>query len=282
MTWWCVTITEQWSWSFRAYPGIWLSVLLLLTPYLVAMYRRTGANPDRGRRVGFFVAGVAVYWIATDWPLGTLGAGYLASAHMLQYLLYCLGAAPLLLLGIPEWMARRIVERLRIYRLVRTLARPLIAGLIFNGVLLLTHAPMTVDTFRSSQFGSFALDVAWLLSGLLFWMPIISPMRELRPDSYGVRMVYLFLAGQVIPMLPGGFLTFSDFPLYSTYELAPRIGGFDASHDQALAGALMKLGGLPVIWGTLLWLMIRWSKVEGQGSPPPNSGPPRSKRPATA
>jgi putative membrane protein len=275
VTWWCVTITETWTWSFRAYPGIWISVVVLVVPYLVAMARRTGANPHRARRTAFFLAGVAVYWIATDWPLGTLGAGYLASAHMVQYLLYSLGAAPLMLLGIPEWMARRIVGKLRIYRVVRVLSRPLAAGLTFNAVLLLSHAPMTVDLFRSNQFGSFALDVTWLLAGLLFWMPIISPMPELRPESYGVRMVYLFLAGQVIPMIPGGFLTFAEFPLYATYELAPRIGGFSAAHDQALAGALMKVGGVPVVWSTMFALMIKWARTEGhmrdldRGTPKP-------------
>jgi putative membrane protein len=263
MTWWCVTITEQWTWSFRAYPGIWLSVLFMVVPYLVAMHRRSGANPAAGRRLGFFLAGVAVYWIATDWPLGTLGAGYLASAHMVQYLLYTLVAAPLLLLGIPEWMGRRILGRLRIYRSVRVMAKPIVAGVTFNAVLLITHAPMTVDPFRSNQFGSFLLDVAWLLSGLLFWLPVISPLPELRTPSFGVRMAYLFLAGQVLPMLPGGFLTFSEFPLYATYELAPRIGGFSAGHDQALAGALMKIGGIPVIWGTMFALMVKWARSEG-------------------
>lgn len=263
MSWWCVTLTEPWSWSPRAYPGIWASVLLLLVPYLVAMRRRTGPNPQAGRRVAFFVAGVAVYWGATDWPLGTLGAGYLASAHMVQFLLYTLAAAPLILLGTPEWMARRLLERIRGYRVARALTKPLIAGVTFNAMLLLTHAPMTVDTFRSSQFGSFALDVAWLLGGLLLWMPVISPLPELQARSYFMKMVYLFLAGQVVPMIPGGFLTFSDFPLYSTYELAPRTFGIAARNDQALAGALMKIGGLPVIWGTMFVLMLRWGRAEG-------------------
>ncbi len=42
--------------------------------------------------------------------MGTLGAGYLASVHMAQYLLYTLVAAPLLMLGTPEWMVRPIVR----------------------------------------------------------------------------------------------------------------------------------------------------------------------------
>lgn len=262
MTWWCVTITEQWTWSFRAYPGIWLSVLLLAVPYLWAMLRRTGPNPDRGRRIAFFLSGVAIYWIATDWPIGTLGAGYLASVHMLQYIMYSFMAAPLMILGIPEWMMRRILGKLRLYRAMKFMTRPLAAGLTFNAVMLLTHAPMTVDPLRSSQVGSLVLDLMWLLAAWLFWMPIISPLPEFRPASYGTRMIYLFLAGQVIPMIPGGFLTFSEYPLYNIYELAPRVYGFSAGQDQALAGALMKIGGIPVVWTTMFVLMIRWFNIE--------------------
>ena len=263
MTWWCVTLKEPWTWSPQAYVGIWISVLVLLVPYLVAMARRSGPNPERAKKVAFYVGGVAVYWAATDWPLGTLGAGYLASAHMLQFIMYSLAAAPLLMLGTPEWMARRVLERLRAYRAARWFSRPLVAGIGFNLILLCTHAPATVDSFRSSQFGSFALDALWLVGGILLWSPIISPLPELRARNYFVKMVYLFLAAQVVPMIPGGFLTFADFPLYSTYELAPRVWGITASSDQASAGALMKIGGMPIVWGTMLGLMIKWARSEG-------------------
>src|SRR5690606_32232895 len=122
---------------------------------------------------------------------------------------------------------------------------------------------MTVDTFRSNQLGSFTLDLLWLVAGLLLWLPIVSPMPELKPATYGGRMIYLFLAAQVVPMIPGGFLTFSQYPLYATYELAPRIWGLSAGRDQALAGALMKVGGVPIVWSTMLALMIRWARSEG-------------------
>jgi putative membrane protein len=263
VTWWCITLKEPWSWSPKAYVGIWISVAVLLVPYLVAMMRRTGSNPERAKKMAFYVAGVLVYWGATDWPLGTLGAGYLASAHMVQFILYSLCAAPLLMLGTPEWMARRVLERLRAYRAVKWLSRPLVAGIGFNLILLSTHAPATVDSFRSSQFGSFVLDALWLIGGLLLWSPIISPLPELRGRNYFVKMVYLFLAAQVIPTLPGAFLTFSNFPLYSTYELAPRVWGITAGSDQAAAGLIMKLGGMPIIWGTMLGLMIKWARAEG-------------------
>lgn len=263
MTWWCVTITEPWTWTPRAYPGIWISVLLLALPYAIAMWRRSGPNPNAGRHATFYGLGVAVYWLATDWPIGTLGAGYLASVHMLQFVLYGMIAVPLMMLGTPEWMARRVLERLRLYRVAKKLSKPLLAGICFNTILLLTHAPMTVDALRSDQLGSFALDAAWVIGGLILWTPMISPLPEFRAGSFFAKMVYIFLAGQVVPMIPGGFLTFSDFPLYSTYELAPRAFGLTSRHDQQLAGVIMKLGGMPIVWGTMAVLMFRWGQAEG-------------------
>ncbi|HSL57691.1 MAG TPA: cytochrome c oxidase assembly protein [Acidimicrobiales bacterium] len=263
MTWWCITLQEPWTWDVQLYPGIWLSVLAIVVPYLVAQARRGQPNADRARRTAFYLAGALAYWIATDWPLGTLGAGYLASAHMFQFVLYTTVAAPLLLLGIPEWMARRVVSRLRLYRAATVVSRPLVAAVLYNAILLATHSPLAVDNLRSNQFGSFALDAAWLVGGLIMWLPVISPIPELRARSYGGRMVYLFLAAQVVPMIPGGILTFAEFPLYSTYELAPRVGELSSSGDQQLAGVLMKLGGLPVIWGTMFALMVKWARAEG-------------------
>jgi len=274
MTWWCVASRDPWSWAWKAYPGVWLFVLAITVPYLVAVRRRRrGGGQVPGRTLAAYLGGVAVLWLASDWPIGTLGAGYLASAHMLQYLLYAFVAAPLLLLGTPEWMGRRVLGRLRLYRVVRWLAHPLRAGLAFNLVLVATHAPITVDNLRTTQVGSFAMDVIWLLSGLLLWLPIVSPLPELRPASPPLRMVYLFLAGGVIPMIPGGFLTFSSAPLYGLYELAPRVNGWSALGDQQAAGAIMKIGNIPIIWPVILTLFLRWFSVERQPTPRPRRTP---------
>ena len=83
-----------------------------------------------------------VFWLASDWPLGTLGAGYLASAHMAQFLLYTLAAAPLLLLGTPEWLAERVLGRLRLRGVAARIGSSLVlAGAIYNVTLIVTHSP---------------------------------------------------------------------------------------------------------------------------------------------
>jgi cytochrome c oxidase assembly factor CtaG len=266
VSWWCSATEEPWSWDVRLYPGIWLTMALIAAGYAWAWrhHRRAGHEvtaSDRRKR-NWFILGIVLLWLSTDWPLGTLGAGYLAMAHMLQYLLYTLVAAPVLMLGLPEWMVRPVVERLRLAGALRVLAKPVVAAVVFNLILIATHAPYTVDTFRTSEIGSMVLDLIWLASGFVLWAPLISPLPELRHPSPAVRCIYLFLAAGAIAMVPGGLLTFADFPLYRTYELAPRFYGVQAGDDQQAAGILMKIGNIPIIWTVMFVIFVRWAVTE--------------------
>ena len=101
MQWWCSAQNTAWTWQWRPYPGVWLFVVCVG----VALWRWNRAGAQRaGRRTTPLhpaaIAGLFVLWLALDWPLGALGAGYLASVHMLQFQLIALVAAPLLLRGI--------------------------------------------------------------------------------------------------------------------------------------------------------------------------------------
>lgn len=257
MRFWCSATEAPWSWAWQAYPGVWLMSLGLGAWYFVSVGDRT-RQIDR-RKAAFFCFGVAAFWVASDWPLGLLGAGYLASAHMAQFMLYTLAAAPLMLAGMPEWLTRHLASKLRAYRLLRRLSRPVTAGVLFNAVLVATHAPWVTDTLRVNQLGSFVMDLVWLAAGLLVWMPVLSPMTELRMKSRPGTMVYLFASMGVVPAIPAGFLTFATFPLYSTFEIAPRVHGISAIADQQAAGFIMKLAGIPVVWGMIVATMLRWA-----------------------
>lgn len=259
MTWWCVATERPWDWTPRPYLGVWLLCAGLIAAYVIA-WRRHGGRPTR-RQGWQFAGGVAALWVASDWPVGALGGGYLSSVHMLQFMLYTLAAAPLLMLSTPEWMAAAVLGRLRLGKLWAWCTRPVAAALITNAVLLATHNPFSVDLFRSSQAGSFLLDMIWLVGGTIMWAPIINPIRSLRPGSALVKIVYLFCAAALIPMIPGGFIAFSPHPLYVTYELAPRVG-IAALADQQFAGVLMKIGNVPVIWAVMGVIWFRWYEAE--------------------
>jgi putative membrane protein len=259
ITWWCIALERPWTWDWIPYPGIWAVSVTPVVLYTWAVRR----HPVDQRRLWLFVVGMVSFWAASDWPLGTLGAGYLASAHMLQFLLYTLVAAPLLLLGTPEWMARRVSERLRIRGAVTWLGGSLVTcAVVYNLILLTTHAPGTVEVLRRSQIGSAAMDILWLVAGLILWLPIISPLPSPKLVPPWSRMLYLFLATAIVAVIPASLLTFTTTPVYAIYELAPRVGSLTAREDQQIAGILMKLATIPVVWGTIAVIWFRWARQE--------------------
>lgn len=263
MRFWCSQLFEQWSWTPRPYLGVWLIIALAVVHRHRAIRRgRAAGHPDpTTRQRWWFWLAIASFWLASDWPVGALGAGYLAWVHMLQYMIYTLATGALVLLSVPEWRMREFVAKYNLESTVRFLSRPLPAALTANIILIATHSPLSVDNLRATQIGSFTLDAIWFVGGVLLWLPVLNPIRDMRISSVPLRMIYLFLAAQLLPMVPGGFLTFAGSPLYSTYELAPRVG-FDPLADQQIAGAIMKVGSLPVIWTVILVLWVQWAQRE--------------------
>jgi len=200
-------------------------------------------------------------WIALDWPVGALGAGYLASVHMLQFLMIALLVPALMLLGIPAQAFRRLGQS-RAIRPLRLVTHPLIALGVFGVVLFYTHIPAVVDGWMSSQTGSFGIDMMWLAAGLVFWWPVIAPVPARPRFPAPVKMGYVFLA-TVLNTMPYAFLTFGELPFYGIYELAPPVTGISTRQDQQIAGLLMKMGGGIILWTAITVLFFRWFQREG-------------------
>lgn len=274
MQWWCAATGVAWSWQWRAYPGVWLFVALLLGGY--ALLRRRHAGPaasDPGRRARLetasYLTGVLALWVALDWPVGTLGAGYLASVHMLQFLLIALVAPPLLLLGIPG-PAFEPLERRLPGAALRGITHPVVALVGFTAVVGVTHWPPLVDALMPTQLGNMALDLLWLLAGLVFWWPVVAPVPRRRWLGYPVKIGMLILA-TILNTGTFAYLTFSELPLFATYELAPPFPGLTTREDQTLAGLLMKAGGALVLWSAITILFARWYVASEREAEPTNA-----------
>lgn len=267
MTWWCSAGGGAWTWAWQAYPGVWLMVLLAIAGYAVA-WRGVGPadrEPRDRRAPVFFAAGVLALWGVTDWPIGALGAGYLLSVHMLQYIVLSMIVPPLLLRGMPRAALRSWVLAPHVRPVTVFLTKPLIAFVVFNLVLVATHFPPVVDAAKVNQAGSFAMDMAWLGAGLLFWWQVLGPLPELSPMRLPGRIVFL-LANVFIPTVPASFLTFSDYPIYVVYEQAARVGSLTVTEDQQLAGLTMKIIGGLIIFGTATVFFFRWYRQEERAS----------------
>jgi putative membrane protein len=263
MQWWCSAQGIPWEWSWQAYPGVWIFILLIAIGYwrILRATPITPGEPRRGRRVGVFIAGLIFLWIALDWPLGALGAGYLASAHMVQFLLLAFTAPPLLLYGIPTAAYEPLRRRPLVLGLLRALTQPLIALLVFNALIIVTHLPAVTDALMASQIGSLIIDLTWIIAAFIFWWPIMAPLPERRWLHPLLKVGYI--AAQLILGKPVFvFLTFADYPVYATYELAPRVHGFAAAADQQLAGLLMEVAGAFILFAAATIVFLSWGARE--------------------
>ncbi|MDH3298355.1 MAG: cytochrome c oxidase assembly protein [Gemmatimonadota bacterium] len=258
MRWWCSAQAGAWDWTWQAYPGVWLFVGLMAGGYV--WLGRSPVGRGSRRHTASFLSGLALLWVALDWPVGALGAGYLASVHMLQYLLIALLAPALLLLGVPAAAYARL-DGSPVARPLRLVTHPLVALAMFSFVLYYTHIPGVVDEWMASQVGSFGIDMLWLVAGLVFWWPVVVPVPERPRFPPGLKMGYLFLA-TVLNTIPYAFLTFGELPFYGIYELAPPVSGISTRQDQQIAGLLMKMGGGVILWTAITILFFRWFQRE--------------------
>ena len=270
MNWWCAAQDTAWSWTWQPYLGVWLMIAVLIgARLLVVKYWTPETGESESGRTAVYLLGVLVLWIAADWPIGPLGAGYMLSVHTAQYILFAFVAPPLLIAGTPQWLLRRMIQPRWAFKIAWTLSRPLVAFLFFNVVLLATHMPSVVDGLTTSQLGSFAVDMSWLIAGLVFWWPILGPLPELEPMPYPGRIVYL-IANVFIPTVPAAFLTYARYPIYALYELAPPMSGLSAVEDQQIAGMIMKIVGGFIVFGVASVLFFKWAgseqtREEGKG-----------------
>lgn len=261
LQWWCSARGEPWTWAWRAYPGIWIVVALIaVLAWRLRRGRAGGGDEPAWWRTASGILGLVLLWLSLDWPVGPLGTGYLASAHALQFVLLAMLVPAMLLLAVDR---ERIAKALSGRRLpvLRELTHPVLAAIGFAIVMIVTHAPRVVDTFMALQLGAMVLDLAWLVSGFWLWWPVLVGVPERPWFTPPLHVLYLFLATQA-HMLIAMWLITAEFPLYATYELAPRVIGFNAMEDQQIAGGVMLTLGGPLVLGAITVIFLRWAAAQ--------------------
>ena len=250
-------------WRWQPHPEVWALVIGLAVAYWWAVTRigpratRPGETVVTRGQVAWFAAALFTLWLAADWPVHDLGEEYLYGVHMGQHLLLSLVVPPMALLATPTWLARMVVGRGRGYRILRRLARPVVATLIFNVVVALTHWPALVNAGVSVGVLHYGIHVVVVSTALLMWLPVAGPLPELRLSLPG-QMGYLFLQS-IIPTVPAGWLTFADGVVYRAYDVVPRVFGISVIYDQQVAGMLMKVVGGAFLWTVITVLFFRFA-----------------------
>ena len=199
--------------------------------------------------------------VAAAWPIHDLAEEVLFSFHMLEHLLIGYVVPPLLLLGVPRWMADYTIGRPRVARIIRPLAIPAAGFFAFNVAIVAVHWPVAITWQNTNEWAHLFIHLGFFMTALMLWLPVFGPTPAVKQMSEPVKMMYLFLC-TIVPTVPASFLTFSNTQLYPSYGDAAASWGLTAVEDQTIAGIIMKLGGAFFLLGLIGAIWFRWIKRE--------------------
>jgi putative copper resistance protein D len=264
------TVATLLAWSFD--PLLQIPLLLAAGAYLWAVGRVDALHPSnrvpRSRTVAF-LGGIVAIEIALQSGIEAYDTT-LFSVHMVQHVLLMMVAAPLLVLGAPITLLLRVAsheQRLRYIlpvlhsRVVRAISHPVVAWLVFAGVMWGTHFSAI---FNESLENPLLHDLEHLLflgAALLFWWPALGVDPTPWRMAYPARILYLFLQ-----MPQNTFLALAIFsasaPLYPHYATLVRTWGPTPLADQQAAGAIMWVAGDLIFLVAILGVVLAWMRDE--------------------
>jgi putative membrane protein len=253
-------------------PRVWeyhnstiVGLLLLASLYLYALgpYRRRARITEQASRwqIASFFTGLVITFFALNGPIHDLSDSYLFSVHMVQHLILSQLMPPLLLLGVPAFMWRAIVRPAWVQPVARLLSRPPVAFALYAVCFSAWHLQPAYDLMMRNHNVHIVTHLQFMVTAVILWWPVVSPLPEYPRMAYGPAMLYLFLAS--IPMMfVGALITLADHVLYPWYASAPRVWGLSPLDDQKLGGLIMWVPGGLYYWAGISVLFFLWSRRE--------------------
>lgn len=161
--------------------------------------------------------------------------------HHLAPLLMILGGMEIIGKSLPtrlvNWSALPAVIRLPIEWPYRLIQHPVIAPIIFVGLIYLWLIPDIHFAAMLSQKLYYLMNWSMLIDGLLFWWLILGPDWKGEGKGFGVRIVMLLVV--VVPQqLLGAYLTLSSSVIYDVYEVCGRAWPISPMADQIYGGII--------------------------------------------
>jgi putative copper resistance protein D len=262
------------DWTFEPIPT--LAIVAALAWWAWAVRRVDAghpANPVPRRRTMAFVAGMSAIALALLSGIDRYDTT-LFSVHMVQHVLLTLVAAPLIAVAGPVTLLlrvaapatrRRWILPLLHARLTRVLAFPVVAWLLFAGVMWVSHFSALFDAALEDPLIHDLEHVLYLGSALLFWWPAAAvdpaPWRMTHP----VRALYTFLQMTQNTFLSVVILN-AQTVLYPHYATLQRTWGPTPLEDQQMAAAFMWVAGDLLFLGAIFAILVGWSRAEGRAA----------------
>lgn len=249
-------------WPFE--PSVLVGVAALTAAYLGAVTRWRarfpGSAPVPRGRVAAFLLAMATILLALQTPIAPLSDDYSFAIHMIEHLLLTLAMPPLALLGLPGWLLRPLLAgRPAVLAVARALTNPFVAFGLFNALFVAYHTPAFYDfTLAAPPLHAGAHGV-FMVTALLTWWPVLSPLPEVPPLAPPLQLLYLF--AQTLPSQAlGASFAFAGAAIYRRYAEAPRVwAGVSPLVDQQLGGLIMWVLGGTFFLGAFAAVFLRWA-----------------------
>jgi len=244
---------------FSVYPDVFTVCAALAVGYWYAVTR---IGPARGgvttrRQTIWWYASVATVFVFAEWPIHALAEHYSFGIHMLEHEVFVFVAAPMMLLGSPEWLVRWAVVERPWYRAVRFASRPFVAGSLYTVVLFLGHWPALVNETTHNEAFHLLMHLVLYLSALALWMPVVNRLPEFASLGRPGTLLYLFVTS-IPATLPTLMLIFATHVLFSAYTGGPQYLGWGFKADQEMAGAIMGAGVTLEVWILVAYNFFGW------------------------
>jgi putative membrane protein len=248
-------------------PSVVFVVGGLIALYGVAIIR-VGRRPNSKRLVSFGLA-LAILIGALTGPLDYYVRAGSFATYIFQQMLLVFVVPPLILLGIPVWMARWMLVGRMIERPWRILTQPIVAFLLFSASFTLIHFPLLCDVVCHVRPPYGDIRDLLLLVGIILWWPLLSPLPEFPRLSYPMQIMYLFLL--MIPMTAvAAPITMAQSVLYSFYMERVHPFGLTPLADQVLGGLIMWIGQGIYLMCIFTAIFFRWSRTDNSEIPVAN------------
>jgi cytochrome c oxidase assembly factor CtaG len=263
------------GWTFDPVVTVALVAAAVAWLWLVARIgRQHPASPVPRARTAAFLGGLAVIAAALLSGIERYDTT-LFSVHMVQHILLVLVAAPLIAFAAPITLLLRVatpglrrgwILPVLHSRIVRILAFPVVAWLVFAGVMWASHFSPLFDAALEDPLIHDLEHLLFLSTALLFWWPAIAqdpgPWRMPHPG----RALYVFLQMPQNTFLAVVILGASTV-LYPHYATTGRTWGPTPLEDQRLAAGIMWLAGDAIFLAAVLGIVWAWMRHEARDAP---------------
>ncbi|HVX41271.1 MAG TPA: cytochrome c oxidase assembly protein [Gemmatimonadaceae bacterium] len=219
------------------------------------------ARPSTLQHVWYYVALLVMFFSLNGW-LHDLSDGFLFSAHMVQHIMITLVVPPIMIMATPGGMLRPALAIPGVAPVARFITKPVHAFAIFIVTFAGWHLPPLYNYALEHHPVHIVEHLMFMVSSVLMWWPVLSPMPELPRLSYPGQMLYLFLLS--IPMsIVSVYITYADTLLYPFYATAPRVWGITPMNDQLIGGLIMWIPGGLFFYGIISVIFFRWQQRDG-------------------